>query len=300
MVVAFVAVGTAVTGVGTQAIVTSPAGAVDDLLVFLLGHDDYSDGVWTPASPPLTMTTIDSNQQRGDDSRANAIIAKEDQAGARAFTFDITASEEFSGICMRFSGQHLTTPYTADSRVISAGVGAAKTIEPNFPGGMALYYYHSDSASGDTTSNDSDWTHRAQASRQNSTITCWSQPVTADFYPFNNSKTFKQSGDPFSTTNNGYAVQSTSWVINPAETTATISGITKDKDGTALGSCKTALFKRIASGNVQFVEEVTSNASTGAYSFTLTNDVEAKFFVYSFKDDTPHVMDATDHVLTPS
>lgn len=81
-------------------------------------------------------------------------------------------------------------------------------------------------------------------------------------------------------------------------TTYTISGITRDKNGNVLGSCEVTLFKSdTATPPVYtYIDNTTSNAVTGAYSFTVY-DQDARYMVYSIKDDIPHVFDATDNEL---
>jgi hypothetical protein len=78
----------------------------------------------------------------------------------------------------------------------------------------------------------------------------------------------------------------------------TISGVTKDKNGSILGSCEVALFKADTATppSYEFKAKTTSDAVTGAYSFNVY-DQDAQYMVYSIKDDTPHVFDATDNVL---
>lgn len=77
-----------------------------------------------------------------------------------------------------------------------------------------------------------------------------------------------------------------------------VSGITKDKNGNILGSCECHLLKDNLDNTLTFVGYVLSNATTGAYSFTVW-DNDAQYLVVSWKDDTPHVFDVTDHVLQP-
>lgn len=77
-----------------------------------------------------------------------------------------------------------------------------------------------------------------------------------------------------------------------------LTGITKDKNGTVLGSCKVSLFKVASEGPPEtytFLESKISDVVTGAYSF----DVWAgkKYMIYAEKDDSPHVFDCTDNVL---
>jgi len=78
-----------------------------------------------------------------------------------------------------------------------------------------------------------------------------------------------------------------------------LEGISKDKNGDALGSCLCFLCKDNGDNTATYVDYVLSNASTGAYSFTGISDDDAQYFVISWKDDTPHIFDVTDHVLQP-
>ena len=77
-----------------------------------------------------------------------------------------------------------------------------------------------------------------------------------------------------------------------------LSGVTKDKNGSVLVSCKVSLFKVIDEGppeTYEFKESQISDGVTGAYSFGVYEG--NKYMVYAEKDDTPHVFDATDNVL---
>jgi len=75
----------------------------------------------------------------------------------------------------------------------------------------------------------------------------------------------------------------------------TISGITKDKDGNALGSCHCYLAEDNGDNTLTYIDYVLSNATTGAYSFIAPHG--GQFLTVAWKDDTPHVFDVTDHVL---
>lgn len=101
---------------------------------------------------------------------------------------------------------------------------------------------------------------------------------------------------------NGSGAKTKVGELNVQATIATIDlvGVTKDKDGVALGSCKCALFDVTSEGPPEvysYVDSLTSNVTTGAYTFSY-EDNSRNMMVYSEKDDTPHVFDATDNVLT--
>ncbi len=73
-----------------------------------------------------------------------------------------------------------------------------------------------------------------------------------------------------------------------------LSGVTKDKNGTILGSCQVALFRVISEGPpkaYKFVESKTSDAVTGAYSFDVPEGI--KYMVSAIKPDGTTVMDVT-------
>ncbi len=75
----------------------------------------------------------------------------------------------------------------------------------------------------------------------------------------------------------------------------TVAGITKDKDGNALGSCTVYLFRDNGNSTATFIAATTSNAVTGAYSFT--QFAGSTYFVVAFLAGATPVMDTTDRTL---
>lgn len=83
-------------------------------------------------------------------------------------------------------------------------------------------------------------------------------------------------------------------------TSFTIAGVTRDNAGNVLGSCEVALFKADgASPPAYTYQDNTTSDGSGNYSFTGLTDNDAQYMVYSIKDDSPHVFDATDNVIQP-
>jgi len=79
-----------------------------------------------------------------------------------------------------------------------------------------------------------------------------------------------------------------------------VEGITYNKAGVVLGSCKLALFKdNTPTDTFSFVDYTTSHATTGAYLFENIPDNDANYCVRAWKDNTPHVFDVTDYELLP-
>jgi len=86
--------------------------------------------------------------------------------------------------------------------------------------------------------------------------------------------------------------------IATAIDTFTISGITKDRNGNTLGTCECFLCKDNGDNTASFINYTQSDES-GNYTFSNIVDNDASYFVISWKDDSPHVFDVTDHVLQP-
>jgi hypothetical protein len=84
-----------------------------------------------------------------------------------------------------------------------------------------------------------------------------------------------------------------------AAATYKLEGITKDKDGVALGSCPCFLCKDNGDNTASFIAYLLSNSSTGAYSFTGLADNDPNYFVIAWKDLATHVFDVTDFIQTP-
>lgn len=75
----------------------------------------------------------------------------------------------------------------------------------------------------------------------------------------------------------------------------TVSGVTRDSTGTALGSCTVALF---ASSTNAFIAQTTSDASTGAYSFTVGTG--QMMYLVAYKAGVPDVAGTTVNTVTPT
>ena len=76
-----------------------------------------------------------------------------------------------------------------------------------------------------------------------------------------------------------------------------LAGVTKDKDGNTKASCICHLWK-YNSGTPYWLAYALSDGS-GNYDFTGLGNDDSDYYVVSFKADSPHVMDITDHVLQP-
>ena len=77
-----------------------------------------------------------------------------------------------------------------------------------------------------------------------------------------------------------------------------LAGVSKNSSGTALATCECFLCKDNQDNTCSYVDYAQSDGS-GNYSFTGLGDNDAQYFVISWKDNTPHVFDVTDHVLQP-
>lgn len=305
-IVAFVAAGTLATGSSTSVIVSSPAGASGDLLVFVMGHDDFSDGAFVPNAPPITMTTvIDGSPQLADDSLYAIFVAEEDQAASRSFTFDFSLAEGWIARVFRYSGHDSTTPVQAGSALRRASETSVP-VDVTLFGSMIFYVLGGDivGIASDVAAAPSNFTQRAADTGNGMAL------YVADFilgdggYPFpfdpgDVAAAYPNTGvGPFGS--NGTI--NMTFVISSDPTARTIAGITKDKAGVALPSVDVALFKKdVASppGYV-FVDKQVSNGTTGAYSFTVEEDNDSQFLVVGNLQGSPDVMDCTTNELTPT
>lgn len=75
----------------------------------------------------------------------------------------------------------------------------------------------------------------------------------------------------------------------------TIAGVTYDKNGSILGSCDVYLWRDNGNNTATYIAYVLSNASTGAYSFTVFPG--STYFVTAMKAGATPVMDVTDRTL---
>jgi len=87
-------------------------------------------------------------------------------------------------------------------------------------------------------------------------------------------------------------------VIIWASVTYKMEGITKDRNGNVLGNCDCHLFKLSDATTISWIGFDESD-STGLYSIGSITDNDSSYFMTAWKDNTPHVFDAGDHVLTP-
>lgn len=302
MAVTHIATGTGVEVTSTTTIdVVSPAGAIDDLLVFFVLHQDHSDGPLT-GSGGVTLTEIGTDTTNyGDDVGMRLWWGKEDQTAGRTYTFGTLGStEEIVGGCVRYRGQHLTTPIEAASIRNTPGKGTMV-----LPATVAEYGSMMVSVEG----SDSYWegvydqvgpglTERYDLRAASSAFLLVGD-LAATTYPFPVSNPDLNSVSS-SNLYPYFGGRQKAFTIAPAITAYTITGITKDNAGSVLGSMVLSLFKSKGSGAFEYVSTTTSDAGTGAYTFTVNNDNAANFMVYGIKEDSPHVFDATDFVLTPS
>jgi hypothetical protein len=75
----------------------------------------------------------------------------------------------------------------------------------------------------------------------------------------------------------------------------TVAGVTYNNVGAILGSCLVYLFRDNGDNTATYIAQQTSNASTGAYSFTCFPG--STYFTLAFLEGSPDVFDITDREL---
>lgn len=87
--------------------------------------------------------------------------------------------------------------------------------------------------------------------------------------------------------------------IREPTTTYKLDGFTKTNAGAVETSVICHLVKDNGDNSFTPIARTVSHATTGAFSFTGLPDNDPNYQVFGWKDDTPHVFDVTDWVLTP-
>ena len=221
-------------GTATSIYLTTPPGNVGDLVLFFVGHDDWSDGEITASGAPIVLTNLyDGSPQGGDDSRQALFWGKEDQTAGRIFEFVYDTAEGCGGVCIRLSGQHVTTPIEG-SALVGAGphlMGSSITSK----GAMFVNFIGSDSTI-TTGSPPTNWTERTYGGNSTARALCHTR--SADTYPFpmavgdlDIAHLVANQGD-FNTI--GIRVA-------PVTSTANITGTVKDDGGTAVSGAEVQL-----------------------------------------------------------
>ena len=131
-------------------------------------------------------------------------------------------------------------------------------------------------------------------------------PSAATTLAFVNATRIDSSGGPAIYSYKGTLTSCKNWatgiahgnLTNPLTGAAnTVSGVTYDKSGNILGSCTVYLFKDNGDSTATFIGATTSNAGTGAYSFTVYPG--STYFVVAFGvKSAVDVFDCTDRILT--
>lgn len=304
MAVSHIATGTVANASSTTLTIAAPSGLAGDLLVFILMHDDASDSAsgMSATSAPVAVTSLfqgggslgtpSGGAGQIDDSKCYVWYCVHDQDAGENWTFGtLGAAEELRGVCLRFRGQN-ATPILAGSLVTD--LPRTLTFFPPSTavewGSMFVGVRWDDAAPGAQTP-PTGWDERVDSSVANNSLYVATSPAINYPFPSTFTRTNAASGDEMG---------SLSFVISPASsTTYDIEGVTRDKDGEILVSCEVSLYRERSANNYEFVSSQTSHGSTGAYSFTVSEN-PSNFMVYARKDGSPNVFDATDNNLTPS
>lgn len=305
--IAFVAVGTPVGVPSANTIdVDSPAGAIGDILIFLIIHDDYSQGAIVPNTPPITMNTIhDGSPQLGDDSRTALFWAEEDQAAARTFTFDWTTAAPGQGVVIRYSGQDTVTPIQAGS--VLRRVGATQTPDDvDQFGAMNFYTLVGDDGNivDDIVAPPSGFAERLVSGFGSAGVYIADEIHGSASYPYPHDP--GDVGALYPTTGAGpfgsNGMYGITFVITNDSSDLTIAGVTRDNAGDPLGLVDVALMKSDGGSppNYRMVDQVVSTITTGAYSFTVTEDTDAEFMCVGNLQGSPDTFDVTSSELAPS
>lgn len=278
---------------------TKPASVVaGNLLVILAASDDAT------SIPQFTHQSVAGFHHfyHGGDSSTDIHIAAfyrvADGTEGASFTVNAQSSDDFTCWCLRITGANRWNPIDVVGYGVS-GSAASEVIDSittTVNDCLAFYLFAYDGGDNGTwTTTGTGWS----SSDVNTTAT-GSGNLQAGW----GTKSQATAGATGAVTVTGGAAlidgtHGFQFAIAPAAPTHKIDGITKDKDGVALGSCDVYCFKNIGNDSFRFIGYQVSNATTGAYSFANLEDNNAQYLVISRKAGAPNVFDVTDFVLTP-
>lgn len=285
--------------------IDSPAGAIGDILIFLIIHDVYSSGAIVANTPPITMNSIqDGSPQLGNDSRTALFWAEEDQAAARTFTFDWTTAQPGQGVVLRYRN-HDATPIQAGSVVRRASESQTPDTVDQF-GAAAIYMIAGDDGNlaDDVVSPPSGYTERVSSGFGNAGVYIADRIYADDGYPYPHDP--GDVGAHYPITGNGpfgaVGTYGISFVLTNDATDRTIADVVRDNNGVLTGGVNVALMKSDGETppNYRRVDQVVSTAVTGAYSFTVSEDDDSTFRCVGTLEGSPDSFDVTSSELTPT
>lgn len=303
-----VATGAVATGSAATMTIVSPAGLSGDILTFWMIHDDFSDGAFvhdTAVPAGITVNSIqDGSPQLGDDSRSAVFEVVENQDAGRDYKFDWSASEGFQGVCIRYRNPDTTTPVQAGSVLRRASESMTPADVGQF-GAIAFYFIGGDvvGIADDVVSPPTGYTLRVSSGLNGTALYIADRIFGDDGYPYPHPQGdvaahYPDTGvGPFGS-NGTYGV---TFVVTNDATSRTISGVTRDNNGDPIGLVDVALLKSDGASPPNYfrVDEVVSTAVTGAYSFTVPEDDEARFMVAGNLQGAPDTFDVSSNELAP-
>lgn len=295
----------AIAHVGTQATsgtsgdttcpVDLPSFSLNDVMVIVIAITDATGSVPSIPTPPTGWTEIaevDISAVSGVGLHVFYKIMDADDVGASGIpvVFTADAGVGFKASATAYSGVSIEAPI--DDSDTNTGTGTTATC-PDV-----------------TASEDNAWVLRIAAGDGNPTLTNASVTIRNNTggiaVPGNGCNTAigDESVSAGAAGTSAYTVgASEEWgavsVVLAERVTYSLSGTTKDKDGSTLGTCEVFLLRDLGSNVFEFVDYTQSNGS-GAYSFTGLFYGGGVYQVVAWKDDSPHVMDVTDYVVVAS
>lgn len=270
--------------------VASPAGASGDLLIAMVVNDGRSvSGAARPIDTShstgnqINWTEIGDNTVAGPDDTGNSFFwVIEDQAASRTWTMGTLSptAEQMSAVILRFDGHDGTTPVdVSETRFPLILMEGIRNFSVVSPGAMGVWALTADTTSTNVVDGPIGYTSQiANGGRNNARIEVETKQYLEADHPF---PVLVPALTP--DVDNNLVANVTHFIINPAVSTDTITGVTKDKDGNIIVSAEVNLLKDTGSGVYVYVATATSDGVTGAYSFTVTNDTDANFQVTANK-----------------
>jgi hypothetical protein len=272
--------------------------AVGDILIIIVGSDDSSaNAQWDDSSyKPTGFTLINEVGDATMDCHCAAFYKTVDGNEGANFTIPAQSADDMWAACILISGSPTFDLGGADSGQNQANASVPLSISDVTTSNyncLGIFVAAFDGADdGGFTCSGTGWAERSEIRNGTSSSNASGVWGTKSNISAGNSgvvTVYPALAD---------GMVGLQFTLAPPQITYSLEGVTKDKDGTPLGNCECFLFKDNQDNTLTYVAHTQSDGS-GNYSFTGIGDSDAQYLVYSFKDNTPHIMDVTDHVLQP-
>ena len=283
---------------GTSHTINLPTYSADDVVCIDISANPDGTGTRGTLTIPTGWTSVATPTEHGAASTGELACILKVMTGSEGSTLGLTYDNAVmvQSVATPYTGVDTSTPQDATAPAMGTGT-SGNAVSPSITtvtdGALVRHAVNVD-GTGTVSAVPSGDTQRGTLASNNP--------------PSNGQNT--GSGDNIQTTAGASGTAtwtngSEEWVaatyaIRPITISNEIDGITYDEAGSALGSCTVTLWKDNGDDTITYYDRVTSNASTGAFTFSAIPSADASFFIVATKADTPDVVDVSERTIQPA